>query len=380
MPTKKLTTPVCLVATGSSVHDIRHRTGFLALDPVLYVQARGEHHLVLPSLEIGRAGLEAPATRLWNATDLTGGKARGLGDQAVAILRKLRIRRVRAPGFFPMEVARALDQAGIRVDLAREAITPERVVKTSAEAARIADSQRAAARACRHAMDRIQATRIGRGGRLLDPGSGRPLTSEGLRREVEIRLLQEGYALPDGCIVAGGAQAADPHHRGQGPLNAGETIVIDIFPRHQGHGYWGDITRTVVRGEPTPTQAAMVRAVRGAQKLALGRIRAGISAATIHRAVADHLAEAGFPPGEHEGKPTGFFHGTGHGLGLEIHEAPRLGARPVRLRAGMVVTVEPGLYHPEHGGVRIEDTVLVTRTGCRVLARCPYAWAFRDPQ
>jgi len=186
---------------------------------------------------------------------------------------------------------------------------------------------------------------------------------------VEFELLRHQCQARD-TIVAGGRQAADPHDRGSGPLRAGETIVLDIFPQHKRHGYWGDITRTVVKGRARPELHRMYEAVRTAQAAALREVRAGARADHIHEGVQQRFKAAGFVTDMRDGLPVGFFHGTGHGVGLDIHEAPSLSTVPVRLRAGHVVTVEPGLYYPELGGVRLEDTVAVTGTGCRILAAC----------
>ncbi|MBU4394549.1 MAG: M24 family metallopeptidase, partial [Proteobacteria bacterium] len=198
---------------------------------------------------------------------------------------------------------------------------------------------------------------------------GRLLTSERVRRAI-YRVLVDHNCTGEGTIVACDGQAATPHGIGHGPLRAHQSIVIDIFPRHLEHGYWGDLTRTVVKGTPSPALKKMYAAVKAAQAAALAKIRAGVSGRRVHLAAVAALARHGFKTGLLEGKAQGFIHSTGHGIGLEVHEAPSLSLRPGRLRAGHVVTVEPGLYYFQHGGVRIEDTVLVTRGGCRKLAAC----------
>jgi Xaa-Pro aminopeptidase len=195
------------------------------------------------------------------------------------------------------------------------------------------------------------------------------LTSERVRRAI-LRTLLEHDCFAREVIVAGGAQAADPHVQGEGPLRASEAIVLDIFPQHLGHGYWGDLTRTVVKGKPPAELKRMYGAVKAAQMAALRAVRAGVQGASVHgRAVAE-FKRRGYETREIKGRAAGFIHGTGHGLGLAIHEAPSVSAAEGRLRAGNVITVEPGLYYPDAGGVRIEDAVVVTRTGCRLLARC----------
>ena len=198
---------------------------------------------------------------------------------------------------------------------------------------------------------------------------GKKLTAEAVKVVIELELMRHQCQSRD-TIVACGRLAADPHDRGHGPLRAGQTIVLDIFPQHKQHGYWGDITRTVVKGPARPELRALYDAVLKAQKGALALVKPGMRADRIHDRVKACFQDAGFFTGDRAGIPVGFFHGTGHGVGLDIHEAPSLSTVPVRLKAGHVVTVEPGLYYPDLGGVRIEDTVAVTRTGAQVLCPC----------
>jgi Xaa-Pro aminopeptidase len=200
--------------------------------------------------------------------------------------------------------------------------------------------------------------------------NGSLLTAERLRLQIQ-KFLLERECLAAEVIVAPGDQGSDPHQRGKGPLLAGRTIVLDIFAQSMPHRYWGDMTRTVVRGRATDAVRRLYRDVEDAQALAFSLIRAGADGTGIHEAVVRHFQERGHENGERRGRKTGFIHGTGHGLGLEIHEAPRLGKVGTRLCAGNVVTVEPGLYYPGVGAVRLEDAVVVTRTGCRNLNRFP---------
>ncbi|MBQ6102340.1 MAG: M24 family metallopeptidase, partial [Kiritimatiellae bacterium] len=194
------------------------------------------------------------------------------------------------------------------------------------------------------------------------------LTSERARALVRETLLSRGCLDLEGSIVAGGRQAADPHEAGHGPLRAGEWIVCDIFPRDLCTGYWGDMTRTFMNGRPSAKLRRLYRAVADAQRLALSLVRPGAKGSDVHAAVARFFEESGWPSGrDATGRPYGFFHGTGHGVGLQIHEEPRLSVTGGELTPGMVVTVEPGLYYPDLGGVRIEDTVAVTTSGCEIL-------------
>jgi Xaa-Pro aminopeptidase len=217
----------------------------------------------------------------------------------------------------------------------------------------------------------IRKAEIDSRGRLRDQAG--VLTAERLKQAIHVTMLQHN-CMGVGTITACGCAAADPHETGTGPLMAGQGIVLDIFPRHLEHGYWGDLSRTVVKGDPPLKLKKMHQAVRRAQRLALANIRAGVIARRIYDLVLDSLTEAGFPTTMSGGVMEGFIHSVGHGLGLEVHEAPGIGLGTNRLRAGQVVTVEPGLYYREIGGVRIEDVVVVTATGRRVLYPCPHVF------
>src|SRR5204862_2758779 len=173
--------------------------------------------------------------------------------------------------------------------------------------------------------------------------SGRTLTSEILRAEIDSAILRAG-GIPNGTIVAGGDQACDPHERGFGPLYADSLIILDVFPRDAKSGYFGDMTRTVLRGRASEGQRKLWETVKSGQALALKRIKAGVDGMTIHKAIQEFFAKCGFPTEVRRGRRVGFFHGTGHGLGLEIHEHPRL--QKVVLKDRQVMTVEPGLYYP----------------------------------
>ncbi len=189
-----------------------------------------------------------------------------------------------------------------------------------------------------------------------------PLLSEQVRSAIEVSLLEDGCETMD-TIVAGGAEAADPHARGAGPLHANAPIVIDIFPRSKISRYYADMTRTVLRGEATPEVSEIFAAVRQAQDVGIEAIRSGISGKEVHSRVAQVFRDAGYP--ETEG--CGFTHSTGHGVGLDVHEKPVLSEIGETLQSAQVVTVEPGLYYPQIGGVRLEDLVVVRENGCENL-------------
>ncbi len=198
------------------------------------------------------------------------------------------------------------------------------------------------------AMEVLAASKTGPGKKLT--WSGRTLTSEILRAEIDSAILRAG-GLPANTIVAGGDQACDPHERGFGPLKGDSLIILDIFPRDARSGYYGDMTRTVVRGRASEAQRRLWEAVREGQALALKKMKPGVDGLKLHNEVKQLFTDRGFPTEVRQGRQVGFFHGTGHGLGLEIHEFPRF--QKTVFKPGQVLTVEPGLYYPGIGGARL---------------------------
>ncbi len=236
-----------------------------------------------------------------------------------------------------------------------------RAKKSLQEIECIASAQRACERAMGRAVDLIASSEP-RGDILYH--QGQPITSEQVRSAIEISLLEDGCEAAD-TIVAGGVQAADPHARGTGPLPANSPIVIDIFPRSKSHRYYADMTRTVLRGEAPLEVKELYDAVFAAQEVGIGAIRAGISGEEVHSIVSAVFSDMGYP--EKDG--CGFTHSTGHGVGLDVHELPSLGEGGEILETSQVVTVEPGLYYPDIGGVRLEDLLVVRDNGCQNLTR-----------
>ncbi len=368
---KKLTSPILIIEGGTQDADLRYASGFTAPDPVVLLVAGRRKYLVVSLLEYGRAKATAKVSAVFTPEQLgLTGRDRGrLSAWAYALLKKLNYRKVTVGAAFPVGAAERLRERGIRVTVTDALLFPGRRRKTESEVRQIAATQRAAVAAMRAAMEAIRCASVDVRG-YLRARDQRRLRAEDVRRVID-RTLLDHDCMADETIVACGAQGADPHERGHGPLRAGQPIVIDIFPRHKVSGYWGDITRTVVKGEPTPVAARMIRAVRAAQAAALQVIRAGVSVKRVHETAQRVLIAHGFETTVRDGRGEGFIHSTGHGIGLQIHEAPSLNLSGTRLIAGDVITVEPGLYYRQWGGVRFEDTVVVTRSGCRRLARCP---------
>ncbi|NLB65272.1 MAG: aminopeptidase P family protein [Lentisphaerae bacterium] len=367
---KKPIIPRVLLAAGMEKTDVFYATGLDTPDPFVLVKAGARLHLVVSALEASRAKRVCPKAILHTPGELfagePGGARRSYADQIRAVLERLGATGITVGSWFPHGVAEALRAGGIVVSLDPAPPFPGRAIKTPREIAFIAKTQRAAVAAMRRAIAVLREAEIRSDGRLQ--WNGRLLTSERVKAEIERTLLARGCSA-EGPIVASGSQGARPHDTGSGPLRAHSPIVIDIFPRDQRTGYWGDLTRTVVRGRATPEVRRMYRAVRAAQALALSMVRPGVESRAVQHAVEQFFTDEGYPTRlSPPGRESGFIHSVGHGIGLDIHENPGLRNEPGRLRAGNVVTVEPGLYQPGLGGVRIEDTVVVTPDGCRILA------------
>ncbi len=356
----KLTAPRLMIGPPADTADIRYLSGFSAVDAMILLDGPAGRILVVPDLEVGRARAESKGVRVFGFSEIAAGQRKSLFETVSLLLHAKRVRRVMVSPWFPVGAARFLQEHGVHVDITAGPLVPERMVKKKNEIGRLIEVQRVAVRAMKRAIEQIRAAEIGPDGTLRK--GRRPLYSEDVRDEIEHTASKYGCQCTE-TIVAGGKQAVNPHERGSGPLRAGEAIVLDIFPRHQKSGYWGDLTRTVVRGRPSEALRQMHRAVRRAQQAALACIRHGAEAAEPDRAARRTFEALGFVTKREAGKSEGFIHGTGHGLGLEIHEMPSLREGGGTLHAGHIVTVEPGLYYPNIGGVRIEDVVRVTLNG-----------------
>jgi Xaa-Pro aminopeptidase len=368
----KTKTPRLIVAASETDPDMLYATRFFAPDPFIFLQQNGKRTLVLSDMEMGRGLKQAQADEFVSFNQLereVQGEAKDAPPYEKVLAHFLRKRGVSStivPANFPLRYAEELAANKIDVRSTNHLFWPEREAKTDEELKLMGRALRITEAGMQRAMDVLRRSTIARGNKLK--WSGKTLTSEILRAEIDTAMLHAG-GIPTATIVAGGDQACDPHERGFGPLWANSLIILDIFPRDASSGYWGDMTRTVVRGRASDAQRKLWETVKDGQELALKRIKAGVDGMSIHKAIQKLFDERGYPTEVRNGKNVGFFHGTGHGLGLEIHEYPRL--QKVTLKDRQVLTVEPGLYYPGLGGVRHEDVVVVTKTGCRILSRFP---------
>jgi Xaa-Pro aminopeptidase len=346
--------------------DMYYATGFLAGDAFTYLNT-GNEILLVSSMEKGRAEKESLLQDIRSTSDYKlkeklkeykeGGKAYCM--MLAGLIKEEGCNSIAVPRNFPLFYAQCLSNEGIHLNCINSPITELRAKKTSDEIKAISTAQHACEQAVTLALGVIGKARIQDDELIKD---GKPLTAENIRAIIHHSLLDNGCEADD-TIVACGPGSADPHWRGSGVLKVNQPIVLDVFPRHTFHRYYCDMSRTVVRGEPGPKIKEMHEAVLAAQEVAINMIIPGIMGNEVHQAVCDSFNDAGFDVGNEEG----FIHSTGHSVGLDIHEKPGLGQQEDILEEGNVVTVEPGLYYRDVGGVRIEDMVLVTASGCKNL-------------
>ena len=360
---------------AASEHDsnLYYATRFMAPDPFIYLEIKGERVMVMSDLEMDRARSQASVDRVLSYSDIEQrAKKQGIKDPTAVdivhvVLKESKIRRLSVPANFPIIHAARLQERGYSLKPKRDPFYEQRVVKTAEEVCHIEDAQRATEEAVAAAHAMLRRTQIKDGQLWLD---GALVTSEWIKKLINVKLMERD-CIAQHTIVAGGEQACDPHNEGSGPLPAHRSIIFDVFPRSATSRYFADMSRTVIQGKVSPELKRLYGVVKDAQEEAIDKIRDGADGMKIHQGICTRFEKAGYKTGLVNGRMQGYFHGTGHGVGLDIHEAPRISRTGSLLQEGHVVTVEPGLYYPGLGAVRIEDMVLVTKDGCRNLTNFP---------
>ncbi|MFB6091327.1 MAG: M24 family metallopeptidase [Halobellus sp.] len=360
----------------------RYLSGFDAPDPYVTLYTPEATALLVSSLEFGRARKESRADDVSRLADYDYRSlvAEHGTDEAQARivaewLSDRDVDAVATPDRFPLGPADRLRERGVAVESETEDVVTEiRARKTDEEVEWIREAQRANEAAMRATNEILEAATVadddGDDGDVLRY-EGDVLTSERVKREIETTLLERGCAL-DETIVACGADAADPHDRGSGPLRPHEPIIVDIFPRSKATRYHADMTRTFVKGEPSEEIREWFDLTKRAMDAAFDALEPGTTGEAVHDAVCDVYEDAGLPTLRSDPTAeTGFIHSTGHGVGLDVHELPRVSPDGGELEPGHVITIEPGLYDPEIGGVRLEDLVVVTDDGYENLTEHP---------
>ena len=362
-----------IIAASETDADLYYATNFLAPDGFTFLQTSSEKILLMSDLEIDRAKFQSKADQVLSlSTYLNRAKKTGITsptplDALLQLLKEKNIQHLHVPRTFPIASADQLRSNGYEITFPEGDFWPEREIKTPEEIAHIRQTQHHTETAMDAAIDLIRQSNIQNG---ILYHTNKPLTSEQIKHRILTVLLERDCSATH-TIVACGDQACDPHNEGSGPLHAHQPIIVDIFPRSNHTGYFADMTRTVVKGRPSPELQAIYDTVLQGQQMALDSIKEGADGETIHKTIVDLFDSRNYKTGLFNGRMQGYFHGTGHGIGLEIHESPRISKTPQILKAGHVVTVEPGLYYPGKGAVRIEDLVVVTQDGCENLTTYP---------
>ena len=362
--------------------DMLYFSKFNAFDPYLAFTVGRKKIGVAPINEYGRMGSKSAFDEVLFLNDVWADAAKRFKlpkgknpDTAQVVLHLAKLYDIpnfRVGSRFPVGLARKLRQAGMTLEIAEDSeLFPERQIKTATEVAALRKGNRASEAGFRIVAKTLAEATI-RKGKLIH--GGRVLTAERLRELISHATLDAG-AMALHTIAAPGDQAVDNHCVGYGPIRAGELIVVDIFPRRIEDGYWGDMTRTYLKGRASDAQRRLVRTVKKSHKMAIDMIKPGVTCGKVHDAVQAFFDKEGYETVRESENLKGFFHALGHGVGLEIHETPIMrSASPLKFRKGMVVTVEPGLYYHGLGGVRIEDMVHVVPGGCELISRAPYKW------
>ncbi len=360
--------------------ELRHEVPVAIGDPFFYAEVGGRRHVVVSALEISR--VEELGGELEKHTleefDYEALIAEGLGANElwpalwVKAAQALGLREAAVPLTFPFGHATALWRAGIQLHVDQDLFDERRRVKNETELEGIRRASRAVAAGMGRAVELLRAADRSSGALVID---GEPLTCERIKSELG-RIFDKHGAIGDDVIVSHGAQTAVGHDPGSGQIAADDIVLFDLFPHDRETGCYTDFTRTVTVGVAPDEIKQFHRLAKEALDRAVAAVRPGVDGKDIHRLVCDYFHENGQKTQLHkepgEVLRDGYFHGTGHGVGLEVHEQPGIGRVGGALVAGDVIAIEPGLYRHGFGGVRLEDLVLVTDEGAEVLTSFPY--------
>jgi Xaa-Pro aminopeptidase len=337
--------------------DMRYLTRFTTSDPFVYFKKPGQNGVIIISqMETGRASRESPAAIMTRAEAGLPELLKTEKDPLVATAKMIAGQagdHILVPPQFPVGLAQALGEV-CTVAVDKGTVPSLRAKKTKPEIVLMREVQKVTEGAMGKAVALIRASKPKKGILCIN---GEPLTAEQVKYTMHCHLLEHGCTAVD-TIVSCGEDTAIPHMTGTGPLKADEPIVIDLFPVNEKSGYYSDMTRTVVKGKPSREIRGMYDALREAKQLGISRVKSGVPGPEVHQAVVDFFADRGY-----ESDTRGFVHNLGHGVGLQVHELPTVGPAGKKLMAGNVITIEPGLYYPGTGGVRLEDIGAVTAKG-----------------
>lgn len=346
--------------------DVNHQylTGFEASDPFTYLRHNGESILLVAPVEKSKAETQSNADTVRSTTEFVTGDVReDIEAEAKIIsdfLGEYDIDRICTPRDFKLYLAEVLEESGFSVQTIEDLVMEGRKQKSEDEVESLRTAQEATEKAMHHARTVLKESTVIDGELHY---KDELLTSERLQQILREFLKQYNCDL-DKVTASSGSQSADPHNRGSGAIHANEPVLFDIFPQHES-GYWGDMTRTFVKGTPDEEFRRMYQTTEEAFEQALDVLSqgAGVTGSEVHNTVCDVLESEGYKTIRQGDFGTGLLHSTGHAIGRELHEPPRIVDNCGRLEEGYVLTIEPGLYNPEYGGVRIEDMIVLKQDG-----------------
>ena len=342
-------------------------------DPVFFLEHEGVKRVFLPSIEL--EAFKEDGNREVEVVDvgpLQAEAAKQEGDRtgslALMILKMYGVvgAEIVVPDNFPISIADQIRKQALQL-VSVTNWAPERLQKSPEEISAIKENLEYTKKAFEYIEQVLVESAIEQNTLIY---KNKIVTSGDLKKEISKIFFDCDLVNSEGLIISCGAHAAMPHHSGEGPIRPNETIIVDIFPQSTKNHYFADVTRTYVKGKPSKEIMRMYDAVSKAEQAALVALRPGATTRSIYEVAATVIREHGFDVGE-----KGFIHSLGHGLGVAVHELPNLSPRSDEvLEPGHVITIEPGLYYPEWGGVRIEDTVVITEDGYEDLTNYPKNW------
>ena len=373
-------TDILIVGDTHRSAELRHEIPVEILDPFLYAEVGGRRVAVVWSIEGDRIAEVDPSIEIiaWETFPTDDLVRAGVDVYDIAptnnvrIAQSLGLERAHVPAQFPLRHADALREAGIELVPDQRLFDDRRRRKTQFELDGIRQASRAAEAGMAAIASLLARSEPGDGGRVVD---GEPLTCEWLR-EAAAEAFSAAGCRGDDLIAAAGPQSAEGHNPGSGRVANDDVVVCDLFPHHLGSSCFSDMTRTFTVGTPDPEIETWHAQTQDALELCRGMVRAGAVGPDLWHAVCGFYEDLGYPTGRSKPEGTvlreGFNHGLGHGVGLEVHEAPFLSKSGHELVVGDVITLEPGLYRHGFGGVRLEDLVVVTENGCETMTEYPY--------
>ena len=356
-----------LMMYAASEHDsnLYYAVKFSVPDPFPYFRIGEKDIILMSDLELGRAQKHAKVDEVVSYSDIqlkakaSGVEKPGVADVTAYFLKSKKVRNIQVPDNFNLGLADALRKRGIGVESKPDPFFEERVYKSKEEVRMITQSLRHTEAAIHKLENLLRESKIV--GKKISHRS-QWVTSELLKKVLNVSMM-ENNCIGSHTIVASGNQGCDPHNEGTGLVWANQSLIVDVFPRSGDTFYYADITRTFVKGKASSALKAQYEAVRVAQEKGINMVAPGVNGRDVHSAIQRDMDSKGYRTERRNGTMVGFFHGTGHGLGLDVHEPPRVNSSDHVLKKGEVVTVEPGLYYPGVGAVRIEDLLVVTAKG-----------------